>query len=107
MNVLVEIYYTYGKHDGSTLGESFVIEDTKAKREELIKDYKGDYAHNDENDFINGKIDNITYDVYGGDWDDPTGREIVISSYESAYAELAHKFQKGIEWLNKKFNIVD
>ena len=47
------------------------------------------------------------YGYYLGDWDDPTGREIVISSYKSAYAELEHKFQKGIEWLNKKFNIVD
>lgn len=107
MKALVEIYYTYGNHDGSALGESFVIEDMQAKREALIKDYKGDYAHDDENDFINGKIDNIAYDVYGGDWDDPTGREIVIISYESKYAELEHKFQKGIELLNKQFNIVD
>ena len=106
MKVLVEIYCTYGKHDGDTLIESFVIDDTKAERELLINDYEGDYACNSEEDFINGKINNIAYDLYGGDWDDPTGREIVIISYESKYAELEQKFKKDIENLNKKFNIV-
>lgn len=107
MKALVEIYYAYGKHDGDTLGESFVIDDTKVERESLINDYEGDYAYGNEEDFINGKINNIAYGLYGGDWDDPTGREIVISSYESKYVELEQKFKKDIEDLKKKFNIVD
>lgn len=107
MKALIEIYYTYGKHDGDTLSESFVIDDTKVERESLINDYEGDYAYGNKEDFINGKINNIAYDLYGGDWDDPTGREIVISSYESKYAELEQKFKKDIEDLKKKFNIVD
>lgn len=107
MKALVEIYYTYGKHDGDTLSESFVIDDTKVERESLINDYEGDYAYGNEEDFINGKINNIAYDLYGGDWDDPTGREIVISSYKSKYAELEQTFKQDIEDLKKKFNIVD
>lgn len=101
--VLVEIYHTYGKQDGEELCHSEVIEDTVENRQSIVNEWNGDEAFEDEDNFINQIDDSISYELYGGDWDDPTGRDIVISSYESKLEEIQLQYEQDIAKLNELF----
>lgn len=101
--VLVEIFHTYGKQDGEELRHSEVIEDTVENRQAIINEWNGDESFEDEDNFINQIDDSISYGLYGGDWDDPTGRDIIISSYESKLEKIQSQYEKDIEELNKLF----
>ena len=105
MKVLVEIYTTYGKNDNESLADSFLIDDTTEARQSLIEDYQGDYAWGSEKDFIDGTKDEMSYALYGGDWDEPTGRTILITTYEEKLREIQAKFDNDVKNLKQKFNI--
>lgn len=105
--VLVEIYNEYGKQDGDSLISSCVTEDTKEMRKELMEEWSwsdSDFYDNID-DFINGKENNISFGLSGGDWDDPTGREIVIITYEDKREQIEREYKEAIEQLNTQFKI--
>lgn len=97
MKMLVEIFNTYGKSDSESRSDLFVIEDTPESREELIAySFWGreDLFENEIENFVNGKTDNFYGDLTGGDWDDPTGRYIQLSSKEDYIFGLLTQYQK-------------
>lgn len=104
--VLVTIENSYGKNDGHEVVDSFTIIDSKEAREELVDEYswsRGD-IWDSVDDFINGEQDTLDVELTGGDWDEPTGRFISISTkeealkaaqktYETAVASIEHSFK--------------
>ncbi|MBR7928431.1 hypothetical protein KBI51_09670 [Aerococcaceae bacterium zg-ZUI334] len=105
MKILVEKYLTYGKYSGAELKDSYVVEDTPEERRKILDstDYDGSFEL--EDDFINGKCDVFEYESYGGDWDEPTGGFVVVSSYESKLKKLQKDYEVIIQNLNKLFGV--
>lgn len=103
--VLVEVYFTYGKQDGRELHESYVTNDTAGLREELYDYWTGwsTYVLSNADAFKNGETNELLVDVSGGDWDDPTGREIYITSYATKREEIERQYKRDLEILNKQF----
>lgn len=87
---LVRIYVTYGKGDGEELVDEYVFKDTKEGRTDLLDESFGGYSYalDSEDDFIDGKIDYFNVDLDGGDWDDPTGRAIVLYDKDEMIASI-------------------
>lgn len=84
---LFEIYYTYGKSSGEERGHYWVEEDTREARGKAIQDIN----HNDTyflEEFLEGKQNTLYFHSHGGDWDDPTGGFISISTKEDKLKEL-------------------
>ena len=101
MKVLVREYVSYGNGDNDTLENEYVIEDTKENRLVILDDFKHiDDWDNDTEDFVNGQIDYIGYYNYG-EWDDPTGGFITISTREDVLKEIEEKYIK------EKTNIIE
>lgn len=107
--VLVEIYSTYGKQDGRELWESYVSEDSQEMREDLYERWArhSAYVEGDRDEFVQGDIDEVLTGEDGGDWDDPTGYEIAISSYEQKKAEIEDQYQRDLARLNRQFEMED
>lgn len=101
---LVEVFATYGKGDGSSLVESYVDVDTPELRKDIVDSWKRDYT-SDLEDFLDGKSNFFYTDMYGGDWDEPTGYEVVLTDYETKKSEIENAFKKQLEELNKQFGI--
>ncbi len=120
LKLLIEDFAYYGKYDGETLEERYVMtvngdKDTLVSK--LMAFIEDEYGYGlcdskesilkDMSSFIDKAIagDNtanvgIDIDATGGDWDEPTGRLTVISLYNAeAYkkeleAELTKKLEK-------------
>lgn len=107
--VLVEIYRTYGKQDGRELSESYLENDTTDMREALYDEWTrhSAYVEGDRDKFVQGDIDEVLTGEDGGDWDDPTGYEIAISSYEQKKAEIEDQYQRDLARLNRQFEMED
>ena len=105
--VYYEIINTYGKFDGEEITSTGIIEDTKENREDLLNEWSwfDSYFLNDEDSFINGRIDSITFTLDGGDYDEPTGREIIITTYETKKEEIERRYKADMEALNSLFGI--
>lgn len=101
---LFEIYVTYGKGDGEELRDSWVAEDTPEERLKAMDDECGwaDEWNDDPADFEGGQIDGIGFIAYG-DWDDPTGGWLQVSSYEEKREDLANEYDKEVKRLKKQF----
>lgn len=103
--VLVEVYNIYGKNDSNTLIHSEVMEDTLEERKLLVDEYCWDDYNWDLNDFLAGKGNQVTSFLYGGDWDDPTSREIIITTYEEKRERIQKVYDEGMAKLNEQFGI--
>lgn len=101
---LFEVYVTYGKGDGEELRESWVAEDTPENRAAYLDDlcYSDEFADSESN-FIDGKNNIMNFYCYGGDWDDPTGGWLQVSSYEEKREDLANEYDKEVKRLKKQF----
>ena len=100
--IYYEVINTYGKSSGKEVTDSGVIEDTKENREELIDEWSwsnSDFFDSKDN-FINGNRDSVSFSLDGGDWDEPTGREIVITTYETRKAEIERRYHNDLKSLN-------
>ncbi|MCU7556581.1 hypothetical protein [Macrococcus capreoli] len=107
--VIVEIYFTYGKQDGEELHDSYVTEDSASMRNDLF-DYWTEYAahtEGDRDDFVAGYIDDVFIERGGGDWDDPTGCAIVITTYEQKKAAIERQYKRELARLNEQFGLED
>ena len=103
--IYYEVINTYGKSSGKEVTDSGVIEDTKENREELIDEWSwsnSDFFDSKDN-FINGNRDSVSFSLDGGDWDEPTGREIVITTYETQKAEIERRYHNDLKSLNSLF----
>ena len=102
-NVVYFLLYSNGEEITST----GIIEDTKENREDLLNEWSwsDSYFLNDKDSFINGSIDSITFTLDGGDYDEPTGREIIITTYETKKEEIERRYKADMEALNSLFGI--
>ena len=103
--IYYEVINTYGKSSGEEVTDSSVIEDTKENREELIDEWSwsDSYFFDSKDNFINGNRDSVSFSLDGGDWDEPTGREIVITTYETRKAEIERRYHNDLKSLNSLF----
>lgn len=107
--VLVEIYFTYGKQDGEELRKSYTVVDSKGMREELY-DYWTEYAayvEGNKDAFTDGEINEVFIESDGGDWDDPTGYGIVITTYAQKKEEIERRYKQDLERLKTQFGVED
>ena len=105
--VLVEIYFTYGKRDGEELGESYVKTDSKELREGVLEEWASNssYIEGDVESFKEGFVDSLFVERDGGDWDEPTGVGIVITTYSQKREEIEIDYGRKIEKLNRQFKV--
>lgn len=103
--VLVEVYNYYGKNDGEDIVAYITMEDTPEKRRELVEEWAWDIEDIFDNidDFTNGFQDELHISLIGGDWDEPTGRQIVIKTKEEAIEIAEAKFKREIERIEGLF----
>lgn len=100
---IVDIYYTYGKGDGDELGERFIINNTTEEREEIFESFGYDDAYDNKEDLINGKTDTFQFGRYEGDWDEPTGGYVEISTKSELIDSIEKKAQDEIANIEKLF----
>ena len=107
--VLVEVFFTYGKGDGRELGESFVETDSREIREGVLEEWASNsfYIDGDVEAFKEGTEDWLHIDRDGGDWDEPTGVEIVLTSYSQKREEIEREYNANLEKLNRQFKMED
>lgn len=105
--VLVEIYFTYGKRDGEELGESYVETDSRELREEVLEYWASSSLdiEGDVESFKEGSVNSLYVDRSGGDWDEPTGVEIVLTTYSQKREEIEIDYGRKIDKLNRQFKV--
>lgn len=105
--VLVEIYFTYGKRDGEELGESYVETDSREVREQVLEEWASNslYIDGDVEAFKEGLDDWLYVDRDGGDWDEPTGVVIELTSYSRKRDAIESRYKKDLEKLNRQFGM--
>lgn len=104
MKKLFRVYDEYGKSSGAELIDEFVREDIRYNREDVLNKYNWSLSDVFDSDkFISGECDSVYIDLSGGDWDDPTGREIVIQSKEEAIDEAKAEYDSTLASIEDKF----
>lgn len=105
--VLVEIFFTYGKRDGRELGETFVETDSRELREGVLEEWASNSFNidGDVEAFKEGLEDWLYVDRDGGDWDEPTGVIIELTSYSQKKAAIERKYNADLEKLNRRFRV--
>lgn len=105
--VLVEVYLTYGKRDGEELAESYVETDSRETREQVLEEWASNrlYIDGDVESFKEGSENSLHVDRDGGDWDEPTGVSIVLTSYSQKREEIERKYNADLEKLNRQFKV--
>lgn len=101
--LLVSEYVFYGKGDGERFRGMYIIDDTSEAREELIESIYYDDAYDSEEDFIDGEINTFSYGKHGGDWDDPTGGYITVSTKEDAINIIRERAEDEINRIEQLF----
>lgn len=102
---LFKVFHTYGKGSGDELAEEFVAEDNSSARQGLLDDWCAcaDFYGVAPEKFVSGESDYISFDRDGGDWDDPTGGYIQVTSYEDALENLPTSYNNKLERLQRQF----
>ena len=105
--VLVEVFFTYGKRDGRELGDSFVETDSRETREAVLEDWASNslYIDGDVESFKEGSVYSLFVCRDGGDWDEPTGVEIVLTTYSQKREEIELEYNKELEKLHRQFGM--
>ena len=105
--VLVEIFFTYGKGDGEELAESYVETDSRETREQVLEEWASNSLYIDGNveSFKEGSENSLYVERDGGDWDEPTGVGIVLTTYSQKREEIEVDYGRKIEKLNRQFKV--
>lgn len=103
---LFQVFHTYGKGSGDELAEEFVAEDNSSARQGMLDDWcaYADFYGTAPEEFVSGESDYISFDKDGGDWDDPTGGYIKITSYEDCIDKLTTVYNNEIKKLKLLFS---
>lgn len=99
--VLVVVESSYGKNSGAEVSEQYVAIDSKKLREEIIEEWFDD-VYDDVEGFIAGNKNSIYGHAYG-DWDEPTGHHIYITSKEDAMKIEKEKYDKNLKVIERLF----
>ena len=102
MKVLFREYTSYGRGDNECLENQWVDEDTPETRKQAIEDYYGVDWYGNTEDFISGKVNEISC-WSADDWDSPTGRCFTVTSKEDAFDEVEKDYQTNKNRLIKLF----
>lgn len=102
---LVTVSVTYGKNSGEEVNDRYIITDTPENRAEVVdEELNGWDIYDSTEDFINGRINLLQGDTDGGgDWDDPTGRIVEISTKEEELSSLKFKYDKEVSKIEEMF----
>ena len=99
--VLVIVEGSYAKNNGVEVSKQYVAIDSKKLREGIIEEWFDD-VYDDVEGFINGNKNSIYGHTYG-DWDDPTGHHIYITSKEDAMKMEKEKYDKNLKIIEQLF----
>lgn len=102
MKVLFRHYTSYGKGDNECLKNQWVEEDTPEARKSIIDEYDWFDWNSDQDDFINGKVDEISY-WSSDDWDCPTGGCFTVTSRDKAFEEVEKDYESSKNNLKRLF----
>lgn len=102
--LLVEIYFTYGKSSGDELYDRFIINNSTMDRESIFECFSYDDAHGSWEDFVNGDSDYFSFDIYGGDWDDPTGGYVEVHTKDEMIDKIQREARMEIEKVEALFS---
>ena len=102
---LIRIYVSYGKGNGNEISNQYVFEDTKSARLEIYEDEMGhcDDIYDSVEYFLNGVSDSLAGGLYGGDWDGPTGKEIVIYGKDELIEKINVERDAEVERIERLF----
>jgi hypothetical protein len=106
--VYYEVINTYGNFNGGEIANTGVIEDTKENREGLLDEWSESHSFNDKvnkNFFIDGHMDSIAITLDDRDYNKPTGRYIIITTYETKKEEIERRYKADMKALNSLFGI--
>lgn len=105
--VLVEIFFTYGKRDGRELVESYVETDSRETREQVLEEWASNSLNTDGDveAFKDGIDDWLYVDRDGGDWDDPTGVVIELTSYSRKRDVIESRYKRDLAKLDRQFKV--
>lgn len=103
VKMLLEVTNTFGKMDGESIVQESIVDDTTQLRRELIEDFSDSFDHSTHQDFIEGRTNSVFLYISGGDWDDPTGRIITLTSYEDKKYEIEEQYKSSLAHLDKLF----
>src|SRR5699024_2733542 len=106
---LFRIYVSYGKGDGEELSDQFVLGDTAENREEMLDEHTGMFSEllSDKDEFISGKSDSVDILLDGGDWDDPTGKAIVVYDKDDLINEEKARHKREMSEIERLFEEAD
>ena len=99
---LFEVFTSYGKGDGVESTEAWVLEDTPENRQEVADECGWADDWDGLEDFLKGYSDDASFSCYG-DWDDPTGGVLLVSTYDEARTRIEEEYTRDIRVLNKQF----
>jgi len=102
---LFRILVSYGKGAGEEISGQFVMEDTSENRKERLDNETGMFSEflSDKDEFIAGKIDGVDILINGGDWDDPTGKAIVVYDEDEIINEEKARHKKVLADIERLF----
>lgn len=101
--VLYELFNTYGKGTGEELENHWVADDSEEARYEAILTAQADEIWDDEEAFISGDS-NVLSVHYSGDWDDPTGGFIQVTTYAEAARAIKDEMERSMRRLDEMFD---
>lgn len=107
MKKIFELSFGYGKYDNMKVEETFILDDTKANRQDILDEYSGwqpDFKDDLEN-FLNGKSNSLSLYRDAVDWDETNCMIIEVKSYEDKLLELVEDFKNSIQNLQNRFAI--
>lgn len=101
--VLLKSYVTYAKGSGGELRDYVVLDKNDIETlKSYYDDIVGDDVWGDFDSFLKGET--ITWATYG-DWDEPTGGEMFLVTYEQELDSISNGFSRQIKELNKAFGV--
>lgn len=103
--VLVQLFNSFGKGDGNELFDEYVINNTEEERADVIDDFgRYDFVYTgSEEGFIDGSDSYFEVAISGGDWDEPTGKSLIIKTQADVERHLKNDYETRLNGVRKLF----
>lgn len=102
--LLARFYVSYGKGDGEELRDEYLIDDSREGREEVLDEVYYDESYESEEEFLKGLANVFQYVRFDGDWDEPTGGVITLTSKESALDGAKYRYDEEVARIERLFD---